>query len=303
MEYQSGAASPVGSIQEGWDIIKNDYWMYVLMVLVLGVILIVASLILGTINNAITSVIAGALGAATSNSGDVTRASAAILPQVIAQFIGIFTNIIVATLSGVLFCGIYKSLSRVANGGRADFADLFSGFEYIQPCFIYAVIMSVVQFVIAIVILLGFAAVGFSALGLGVAGILKDGQFDPAVLSGLLMVILAYAAISIIIGLVIAALTVFTYPLIAERGLSGVQALILSIKSGLANIGGLILLLILGGLMLFAGALPCLLGLPFVAPIYIASLFAAYRRVFGAFGGQQNYNPPPPPNFGNRPGY
>jgi uncharacterized membrane protein len=203
-----------------------------------------------------------------------------------------------------LFCGIYKSLSRIANGGaRAEVGDLFSGFEHIQACFIYGIIMSIIQFVISIVILLGFAAVGFSALGFGIANIIKDGQMDPTVLSGLIMVILAYAAISIIIGLILAALTAFVYPLIGERNLSGVQALGLSVKSGLANIGGLIGLLILGFLLILAGALPCLIGLPFLVPIYFAALFAAYRSVFGAVGGYQNYNPPPPPNFSNQPGY
>ena len=304
MEYQSGAVGPVESFSKGWDIIKNDYWMYVLMVLIFGVIVIVASLILGFINTAITNVIAAAMGVAATNSGDIARASAAIIPQVIAQIIGIFTSIITATLSGVLLCGIYKSLSRVSNGGaRAEVGDLFSGFEHIQACLIYAVIISVIQFVIAIVMLLGFAAVGFSAVGLGVAGLIKDGQIDPAIIGGLLAVMLSYFAIVIVLALIIGALTVFVYPLIGERNLSGIQAFGLSVKGGLANIGGLILLLILGGLMLFAGALPCLLGLPFLAPIYIAALFAAYQSVFGRVGGYQNYNPPPPPNFGNRPGF
>ncbi|HEY8558949.1 MAG TPA: hypothetical protein VIL74_01000 [Pyrinomonadaceae bacterium] len=304
MEYQSGAVSPVESISEGWNIIKDNYWMYVLMVLVAGVVLIVASLILGTITNMISGAIAGALGAATTNAGDAARVSAAILPQVIAQFVSIFTNIIVVTLSGVLFCGIYKSMARVASGGKADFGDLFGGFEHLPACLVYAVIISLVQFAIGIATLLGFAAFGFSALGMGLAGIMKDGQLDMTVLSGLFMVILAYVLISIVIGLVIGALTTFVFPLIADRNLSGVQALGLSVKSGLANIVGLILLLILCGLMIFAGALPCGLGLPFIAPIYIAALFAAYRRVFGvAGGGNQNYNPPPPPNFANQPRY
>ena len=128
MEYQSGAVRPIGSIEQGWQLIKNDYFMYVAMVVVFGIILIVVSLILSTINSVITNVISAALGVATTNSGDVARTSAVILPQVIAQIVAFFVNIIVTTLSGVLLCGIYKSLSRVSNGARADFGDLFSGF-------------------------------------------------------------------------------------------------------------------------------------------------------------------------------
>src|SRR5215204_225942 len=282
MEYQSGAVGPVDSISKGWDIIKNDYWMYVLMTFVLGVILIAVTFILSIITGAISGVISGAIGVATTNSSDVTKASAAVVPQLITQIISIFTNVISATLSGTLFCGIYKSLSKLANRGeRAEFGDLFSGFENIQACFIFAVIMSVIQFVIAIVMLLGFAAVGFSVLGFGLAGLIgKDGQIDTTILSGILMVALAYVAIMIVVGLIIGALTTFVYPLIAERNLPAVQALGWSIKGGLANIVGLILLLILSGLIILAGFIPCGLGLPFVAPIYIAGLFAAYRSVF-----------------------
>lgn len=304
MEYQSGAVRPVDSFSDGWSIIKNDYWIFVLMSLVFGVILIFGAIILGTINQAITAGLAGALGIATSGAGDTARMSASILPQVVGQIVGFFTNIILATLSGVLLCGIYKSLSRVAGGARADFADLFSGFEYIQSCFIVAAVLSVVQFVIGVVSLMIAAAVGIGALGMGLASIItSDGQLNPAIFGGLFLVILAFVGVSIVISLIISALTSFAYPLIAERNLSGGQALLTSVKGGLANLGGLILLLILGGLMLIVGAIPCLLGLPFVVPIYFAALYAAYQSVFGKVGGYQNYNPPPPPNFGQQPGY
>jgi uncharacterized membrane protein len=304
MEYQSGAVRPVDSFSDGWSIIKNDYWMYVAMVVVLGIIVIVVSLILSAINSAISNVIAAALGMATSNSGDVARTSAVIFPQVIAQIVGFFVNIIVTTLSGVLICGLYKSMSRVANGARAEFGDLFGGFEYLQSCFIVAAVLSVVQFVIAIVTLVIGAAVGVSAIGLGIGGLINsDGTPNPAIFGGLFLVFLAFMGVYIIIMLIISALTTFVYPLIAERNLSGGQALMTSVKGGLANLGGMILLLIVGGLLIFAGAIPCGLGLPFVAPIYLAGLFAAYRSVFGSYGSSQQYNPPPPPNFGQQRGY
>ena len=117
MNYQSGAVRPIGSIQEGWDLIKNDYWTYVLMCLVFGVILIVVSLILGAINGVITNLLAAGLGAATTNAGDAAKASAAILPQVIGQIVSFFTNIALVTLSGALLCGVYESLSRLSNSG------------------------------------------------------------------------------------------------------------------------------------------------------------------------------------------
>lgn len=296
MEFQSGAVSPIESIKKGWEIIKDDYWSFFAMTLVAIIILIVAAIILGLINNGITFVIASALGVATQGAGDAGKISAAILPQIISLIISIFTNLIVGTLSGVLFCGIYSALSRKSNSGVTEFGDLFSGFQKITSCFIVAAVLSLIQFVFQLVMILVGAAIGVSAVGLG--GLTKGGQINPAVFGGLFLVILAFLAISIIVNLIISALTSFAYPLIAERSLSGGQALSLSIKGGFANIGGTILLLILLGLMSVGGFLLCIIGILFVAPILSASLFAAYQSVFGRVANAGFQTPPPPPNFG-----
>jgi hypothetical protein len=301
MEFQSGAVRPIGSIEQGWNIIKTNYWTFFLMTLVAIIILFAAAMFLGLINNAITFGISAALGVATQGSGDAGRISAAILPEIISMFISIFTNIIVLTISGALFCGIYTALSRQASSGTAEFGDLFAGFQKIQPCLIVAVVMSVVQFAISLVLVLGGAAAGVSALGLGM--LTRDGQFNPAVFGGLFLVILVFAGIYIVISLIISALTAFVYPLIGVRDLSGGQALMLSIKSGFANIGGLILLLIVLGFMGLGGFLACCIGFFFVAPILSAALFAAFQNVFGRTNNFYQNTPPPPPIFNNQPGY
>ena len=103
MEFQSGAVRPVGSIEDGWNIIKDDYWTFFGMTLVTIIILVVAAVILGAINNAITFGISTVLGIASSSSGDAAKISAAVLPQLISMVISIFTNIIVGAVSGA-FC-------------------------------------------------------------------------------------------------------------------------------------------------------------------------------------------------------
>ena len=301
MEFQSGAVRPIGSIEEGWNIIKTNYWTFFLMTLIAFIILFVVAIILGLINNGITFAISTALGIATKDAGDAGKISAAIIPELISAFISIFTNIIVLTISGALFCGIYSALSRQASSETADVGDLFSGFQKIQPCLIVAIVMSVIQFVINLVLLLGGAAAGVSLIGMNV--LTRDGQINPAVFGGLFLVILAFAAVYIVVNLVISALTAFVYPLIGIRNLSGGQALMTSIKSGFANIGGIILLLILLGLMGAGGALACCIGFFFVAPILSASLFAAFQSVFGRTSNYYQNTPPPPPIFGNQPGY
>ena len=301
MEYQSGAVSPVGSISEGWNIIKDNYWLFFGMTLIAIVILVFAALILGFINNLITMAVAAAFGVAAQNTGDVGQMSAAIAPQLISMVISFFTNIIVLTISGALFCGIYSALARQANTNNAEFGDLFSGFQKIMPCFIAAIIMSVIQFVISAVFLAGGAALGISAIGAGM--LTRDGQLNPAIFGSLFLVIFIGVIIYIVVNLIVSALTAFVYPLIADRNLSGGEAVLLSIKGGLSNIFGMILLFILLFLMSIGGVLLCFVGILFVAPIMSASIFAAFRSVFGRQQDNRQYTPPAPPVFGQQPGY
>lgn len=301
MEYQSGVVSPVESVSDGWSLIKDDYWLFFAMTLIAIVILFGAAMLLGLVNNLITMGISTAFGIATQNTGDVGKMSAAIVPQLISMVISIFTNVIVLTISGALFCGIYSAMSRKANTGVVEFGDLFNGFQKIMPCFIVAVVVSLIQFVINVVLLLVGAAVGISAFGVGM--LTKNGQINPAVFGGLFLFILAFVVIYIVVNLIISALTAFVYPLIAERDISGGEALMLSVKGGFANIGGIILLMLLMGLMAIGGTLLCFVGVLFVMPIISAALFSAFRKVFGAARDFRRHTPPSPPVFGNQPGY
>jgi uncharacterized membrane protein len=142
-------------------------------------------------------------------------------------------------------------------------------------------------------------AVGISTFGLGM--ITADGGLNPSVFGGLFLMVLLFGLIYLIINLIISALTTFAYPLIANQNLSGGEALSVSVRSGLANLGGLILLLILCGLISVGGALLCLVGILFVVPIIVAATFAAYQSVFGVTQNPYIQTPPPPPTFGDQP--
>jgi len=81
-----------------------------------------------------------------------------------------------------------------------------------------------------------------------------------------------------------------------DRKLSGVEAVKLSVKAGMANFWQILVLMLLNGLLGFAGALLCYVGLFLVMPVNFASLSVAYRQVFG-LGNIQFPVPPPPPRF------
>ncbi|MBK8148425.1 MAG: hypothetical protein IPK58_09495 [Acidobacteria bacterium] len=305
MDYQSGAVSPVGSIEKGWGIIKDDYWIFLGMTLVAGIITFIIAVILGLLNNVITLAIATVLGAAGGRGSDGAAIAMSIVPQIISMVISLFTNVIVLTVSGVLVCGIYSALAKKVNTGVADFGELFSGMSKAVPCLIFAIVLALFQFIIGLVTLGAGAALGVGAMG--AAGMFKGGEINPAALGGILFAMLGILFFVVIVNFVISLLTTFVYPLIAERSMSGIDAMLLSMRAGLSNIGGLFLLMLLLALMVIGGALACLIGVVFVAPIISASIFAAYQSVFGSFGNNFQQTPPPPPVWGapsgQQPGY
>jgi hypothetical protein len=299
MEIQSNAVQPVGCIEEGWEIIKDEYWTFFLMSLVFIVIVIGVGFFVSLIQNGIATGITMALGATKPEGNAATIAM--VIPEIIAATIGIFTNVLVATLSGILMCGFFNGLARKVQTGAVDFADLFSGFDKWQTCLIYSVILSLVQYVIGI----GAIVIGVVfGVTLSADSLLKDGKFDPSMFKEMIGIFVIIAIIAIVINLIISICTLFVYPLIAERGLSAFDAISTSVRGGLSNFLPLVGFLIMQLLIGLGGILLCLVGVLFVIPLSYAATFAAYRQIFGGpVANVYNQQPPPPPIFNNQPNY
>ena len=304
MDAQTGSVRPIGNVEEGWNLIKNDYWLFFAMTLVLSLIVFGVAVVLGAVVGSISTIISTAIGAATQNTGDLQKASLAVVPQLITQFLSIFTGLITATLSGILTCGIYTALSRKANGGIPQFGDLFEGFKYFQQCLIVSLIMTLLRFALNVVFILVGVVFGVSAFGAGL--LTRNGKFDPNALAPIFGVLVIMGLIYVVIFSVIGICTFFTYPLIVERKLSVIAALKLSIKAGMSNFLNLIGLFFIQFFILLGGALLCLIGIFFVIPILSASIFAAYLSVFGRTPMMGEQPPPTPDSFGGdygRPNY
>ena len=83
------------------------------------------------------------------------------------------------------------------------------------------------------------------------------------------------------------------YPLVADRKLSGLEAVKLSLKASKANFGGILGLILLNALLGMLGVFLCIIGAYLYLPISFASQAIAYRRVFPEV--PQTFAPPPPP--------
>jgi len=104
---------------------------------------------------------------------------------------------------------------------------------------------------------------------------------------------LVFIAVILIVAVIVTLFFLFSFPLIADRNLSGLDATKLSIKAARANLGGIFGLVLLNFALGMVGVLCCYVGVLFYMPVSVASYAAAYRRVFP--GVSQNFAPPPPP--------
>jgi uncharacterized membrane protein len=297
MEYESGAVNPANSISEGWELIKNDYWLFFGMTLVMTLIVIAVSTTLNAAVGMLAGVVSGGFRTVSENAPAGIN-SAALIPQLIAQGFGIITTLATTLISALMICGIYLALSRKARGETPEFGDLFAGVKFFLPCLIVSLITTAIHFVIGVAIMLSALAFGISSLTPEVLA--PGGKLDPNFLRTLIFAFVVIGIFYLIFSFILGALIFFVYQLIADRNLSAMNALNLSVRAGLSNFFGITGLFIVQGLIMFGGALLCIIGMFFVLPIIFASNYTVYLRVFGKPTPVFNNSPPPPPNFGNQ---
>ena len=239
IEFTRGLIQPVECIREGYELIKDQYWLFVGM----GAIAVL-------IGNAVP--------------------------------FGI--------LMGPMAVGLYMALFRKRRGELVEFGILFKGFDSFGDSVVATLLM-----VIPIAIIIVPAYIIFY-VGLILTMQSGGGEPDPSAMFGLFAFFTVFWIIALLIIVVISLVFTFAYPLIADRKLSGMDAVKLSIRAALANFWRLLGLSLLNGLLVIAGMLLCYVGIFLVIPITFAALAIAYERVFGL--GQIRPNvPPPPPIF------
>ena len=183
-------------------------------------------------------------------------------------------------LSGPMMCGLHLCLLRREREQSVSFNNLFQGFDY----FGHSLIATLLMLVPTIVLLFGsllLAGVGmvalFVALGQG-----NNGPPETPVIWGALSLGGIVLLGGFLISILLKGLFLFTYPLIVDRQLTGVEAVRLSMKAARANLGGVLGLTVLNELLVLAGLFACYVGAIFVLPLSFALMAIAYRHVFPA---------------------
>ncbi len=180
-------------------------------------------------------------------------------------------------LIGPMMCGLYMILLRRQRGEPVAFDMLFKGFDVFVDSLIATLIQVVPMLLIIVPTYVISIALFYTSFKPERRGEMPD-LFPIFALFG--TVFLVIMVCSIIIGVFCA----FTYPLIVDRRLSGMNAVKTSIKAAAANFGGVLGLMLLMMGLSFLGLLLCYVGAFFVLPLHFAALSIAYRRVFPSEG-------------------
>ncbi|HEV7860056.1 MAG TPA: hypothetical protein VGO91_15670 [Pyrinomonadaceae bacterium] len=228
-EFRRGAVSPVQCLQEGWGLIKDQYWLF------LGI-------------TAVGVLIGGAVP------------------------FGI--------ILGPMMCGIYLCLLRRRRGGTVAFDMLFKGFDY----FAQSLIAMLIQIVPAIIIMIPFYLFFFIGMmsSMGTAG--RRGGPPSAPPPMFFISIMGLFVGMVLVLILVGAVFIFTFPLIVDRKLSGLDAVKTSIRAVMGNLSGVVGLLLLNTLLGMVGLLMCYVGAFFFMPVGLAAWAVAYDQVFGIRG-------------------
>lgn len=196
-------------------------------------------------------------------------------------------------LMGPMMCGIYLSLFKLRRGQPVEFANLFKGFDYFGE----SLVATLLHMIPIVVIVVPFYIIFYVGIFLVMPGGARGNEPDPAGLFAFLAVMMLFGIFMMVLMIIISIIFTFAYPLIVERRLSGIEAVKLSARGALGNFWPLLGLLMLNGVIAFAGLLLCYVGVLLTIPVGFAAIAIAYEQVFGLGGELQPPLPPPPPVF------
>ena len=238
--FESGVVQPMVCIRGGYDLIKDQYWLFVGMCFV--------AILIGS-----------------------------------AVPFGI--------LMGPMMCGLYVAIIKKHHGQQVEFGTLFKGFDYLAE----SIIATLIHVIPVVVIIVPFYIAFYGALFLILP---RSGEPDPGALLGFFAAFIVFLFVVMILIMVVSVLFTFTYPLIVDRRLGGLDAVKTSAKAAIANFWPLLGLLLLTGVLGFCGVLLCYVGMFLVFPVTFAAMSIAYEQVFGIKGEAPAVSgPPPPPTF------
>jgi hypothetical protein len=199
-------------------------------------------------------------------------------------------------LVGPMMGGFAFIVLRDLRGEPVDFGMLFKGFEKFLPLMVLGLIQSAPGIAFQII----QWTIDLSSLAArGVGSDMYQGEAPAAIQTGLMFGMFGLFFGYIIVQFIWNAVFVFAFPLMIENDISIGEAITLSFGAAFANIGGLILLVILNFLIALLGVMVFCVGILVAIPITFAAYTVAYRQVFPDRQQRFDTAPPPPSAYGS----
>ena len=188
-------------------------------------------------------------------------------------------GVTVYVLLGAMVCGIMGCYLKKIDGGVVKFEDLWVGMKYLVPSIPIALlfIVPIVIYFVTMFITMYSPLITIAVMGEGnVDSILLIGTFAVAILIDIIIAVAMTCVHSLII---------FAFPLLIDRKLNAIDAIKLSARASLKNIGGIAGMIVLQFAMVILGWLIFCVGLYLIIPILTATNLVAYRKVFPRIDG------------------
>lgn len=187
-------------------------------------------------------------------------------------------------LVGPMMGGVYYVALRAMRGDTVDFSMMFKGFEKFVPLMVVGLIQSIpaiISQILDITFRVSDVFLKASSRSGGSTFFQSSGpDKDVFLAGGVLVVVLIVGALFFLFSIAWSITFAFAIPIAMEQNIGPIDAIKLSARASWSNVGGIIVLSILLGLMLLGGFIVFCIGALFVLPIVYVAWAFAYRQVF-----------------------
>lgn len=173
-------------------------------------------------------------------------------------------------LLGPAMAGLSVCFLARANKQRVEFEYVYKGFDYFGP----SVIATLIYFAALLVLYIPF----FVGMIGGV--VLISSQEPPLVISGILIIVLAFAYLMLVASIAMMHL-MFAILLIVDKKMDAWPATVLALKGISRNLMEVIGVTAVGQLIVTGGMMLCLVPAFLAIPIVITGHFIAYWKIYG----------------------
>jgi hypothetical protein len=180
---------------------------------------------------------------------------------------------------GPMLIGIYLCFLHRQAGRQVEFGTLFKGFDQFGEGLIAYLIMVGFSIVASMVTVGLFVVIGLAAWAL-IAGTMEG---DAAVGVGLGLAVLIYIlffVVLVVISVLINLPFVFTFQLIADRKLSGTEAIKQSWAGVKLNLGGIVWYMLVNYFLMMLAAMACYIPAILLMPVSLGGMFLLYSDIY-----------------------